>query len=106
LTVFASPAVRILAILASGWLVVAFALAVTLPPDFTLAQVITRWSEGGVGALERLLTGLSPWAWQSLAMPMLARPAWLLPVDFALILAGVAGSLALRHASVAQRGRG
>jgi hypothetical protein len=37
---------------------------------------------------------------------MLARPAWLLPVDLALILGGIAGSLALRHASVAQRGRG
>ncbi len=106
MTVFASPAVRILAILAAGWLTVAFALATALPSGFTLAQVISRWSEGGVAALEGALTAVSPWVWHTLAMPMLSRPAWLVPVDLALILGGLAGSLALRNASVAARGRG
>jgi len=106
LTLFASRAVRILAILASGCLVAGFALATLFPPSFTLAHLITRWTDTGVASLERFLMAAWPWAWRSLAVPMLSRPAWLAPVDLALVMGGVAGSLAIRHAATAQRERG
>ncbi len=102
---FASRAVRILAILASGCLVAGFALATLFPPSFTLAHLITRWTDTGVASLERFLMWVWPWAWRALVVPMLARPAWLAPVDLALVMGGVAGSLALRQAAIAQRGR-
>lgn len=104
---FASPAVRILSVLAAVFLVLAFALAVTLPPMATLAQVIARWRPNGVAGLEAfMLANLPDWVWGRIALPVLARPAWLLPVDFALVFGGVAATLALRRARTAERRRG
>lgn len=104
---WASPAVRVLAVLASASLVVAFTFATMMPPTSTLAQLITRFSPGGVAALEGLVTsGLSEWAWQSIALPILARPCWLMPIDFALVFGGMAATIALRRARSAERRRG
>ena len=108
MSLWASTPVRVLAVLAAACLVLAFALAIMLPPGFTLAQLISRWSSGGVAGLETFMMGdVSEWAWHSVAMPMLARPCWLMPVDFAVIFAGIAASLVLhRRARRPERRRG
>lgn len=94
---FASRSVRILSILAATCLVVAFALAITLPPSASLAQVLLR-ARMLEGVEASLRSTLPDWAWHHLATPVLSRPSWLLPVDAALVLGGVAATIALRRA--------
>lgn len=104
---FASPSVRILSVLAASFLVLAFALAVTLPPMATLAQVIGRWRPGGVAGMEGFMLATFPdWAWHGVAVPLLARPCWLLPVDLAIVFGGIATTIALRRARAPERRRG
>lgn len=104
---FASRAVRVLSVLAATALVAAFALAITLPPTATLAQLITRWSPGGLAGLESFMVrNLPDWAWTRMVVPMLTRPCWLLPVDAALVCGGIATTIALRRARPAERRRG
>lgn len=104
---FASPVVRVLAVLTASFLVLAFALAVTMPPMVTLAQLITRWRPGAMAGLESSALRVFPdWVWGRVAMPLLARPCWLLPVDLALVLGGIATTLALRRTRPAERRRG
>lgn len=104
---FASPSVRVLSVLAASFLVLAFALAVTLPPMATLAQVITRWRPGGVAGMEAfMLANLPDWMWGRVAVPVLARPCWLLPVDLSIVFGGIAVTIALRRARAPERRRG
>lgn len=104
---FASPSVRILSVLAAAALVLAFTLALTMTPGTTLAQLITRWSPGGVAGLESFSQrNLPDWTWSRVMAPMLMRPCWLMPVDFALIFAGIAATIAIRRARPAERKRG
>ena len=104
---FASPSVRVLSVLSASFLVLAFALAVTLPPMATLSQVITRWRADGVEALEAFVAANLPdWVWTGVAMPVLARPCWLLPVDLAIVFGGIATTIALRRARAPERRRG
>jgi len=106
LSPFASPAVRVLSVLAAAALVLAFALAVTLAPMASLAQLITRWNPTGVAGLESwVLRTLPDWIWTRGLAPVLGRPCWLLPVDFALICAGLAATIALRRGRQAERKR-
>jgi hypothetical protein len=107
LSPFASRSVRALSVLAAVSLVLAFALAVTLPPMATLAQLIARWRPDGVVRLEAAITGALPdWMWTHVALPVLGRPCWLLPVDFALVFGGIAVTMALRRSRAPERRRG
>ncbi len=107
MSTWASPAVRVLAVLAAASLVLAFALATMLPPTATLEQLVTHLDENGMAGLEAFVTGvLSSWTWQRVALPVLARPCWLLPVDFALVFSGIAATLVLRRSRSAERRRG
>ena len=75
--------------------------------DAGLAQLITRWSPGGVAGLESFSQrNLPDWTWSRVMAPMLMRPCWLMPVDFALIFAGIAATIAIRRARPAERKRG
>ena len=104
---FASPVVRVLSVLAASCLVLAFALAITMPPTATLAQLILRWNPAGVADVQGfLLRNLPDWVWQAIALPILTRPCWLLPVDGALVFGGVAVTFALRRSRAAERRRG
>ena len=96
-----------LSVLAASALVLAFTLALMMPPAATLAQLITRWSPGGVAGLEAfMLRNLPDWLWTLAMVPMLTRPCWLLPVDFALVFGGIAATIAIRRARPAERRRG
>ena len=104
---FASPAVRVLSVLAASFLVLAFALAVTMPPMATLAQVVGRWRPGALAGLEEAVAGTLPdWAWARVILPLLTRPCWLLPVDLAIVFGGIATTIALRRARAPERRRG
>ena len=98
---------RVLSVLAASALVLAFTLALTMPPTATLAQLITRWNPAGVAGLEGfMLRNLPDWTWNRAVAPMLTRPCWLLPVDFALVFGGIAATIAIRRARPAERRRG
>lgn len=87
-------AARILSVLAAVFLVGAFALASTLSPDTPLKDALGMVDSGWMPALQRLIqTGLSPWAWDNLAMPVLQRPVWLPPTAIGLIFFGAAVSI-------------
>jgi len=107
LSPFASPTVRVLSVLAASCLVLAFALAVTMPPTATLAHLITRWRPAGVEGLEAFMgRNLPDWMWESVALPVLSRPCWLMPVEAALVFGGIATTIALRRMRTAERRRG
>jgi hypothetical protein len=104
---FASRAVRVLSVLSAAALVLAFSLAVTMPPSATLSQLIARWSPAGLAGLEDFVVrNLPDWAWRTMAVPLLSRPCWLLPLDCALVFGGIAATIALRRAQPAERRRG
>ncbi len=104
---FASPSVRVLSVLSASCLVLAFALAVTMPPTATLAQLIARWRPKGVARLEDFMgRNLPDWAWESVVLPVLSRPCWLMPVEAALVFGGIATTMALRQMRTAERRRG
>jgi hypothetical protein len=42
---------------------------------------------------------LSAWLWENIAMPLLLRPAWLVPAALGLICAGISLSLSTRKSA-------
>ncbi len=107
MSLFASRSVRVLSVLAAVALVIAVSLAITMPPTATLSQLITRWNPEGVDGLEAwTIRNLPDWVWWRVMVPVLTRPCWLLPVDFALVFGGIAATIALRRARPAERKRG
>ncbi len=90
-------ATRTLAVLAAASFVGAFALATLFSPLTTLAEVVTRDDGRALYALHDMIVAHgSAWLWDNLAMPMLLRPAWLLPVTLGVLFAGGATTIATR----------
>lgn len=86
---------RTLAIVAAMLLVAAFALAALEPPDLPLGSLLSNAEPGFLNALQAgVQNHLPPWFWNSLIVPLLLRPAWLLPAAGGLLCAGGAASLA------------
>ncbi len=85
---------RILAVLAAGLLVGAVALAILAPPSLPLGQVLLMLDNDATDAVHTFVgRHFSEWMWSDIAMPLLLRPAWLVPATLGLICAGVATSL-------------
>ena len=88
---------RTLAVLAAIMLVCAAALAMIGPRAVSLGRAFAYL---GAGAEETLkswtLTLVGPWVWTEMAVPLLARPAWLLPASLGIVFAGLSLSLAYR----------
>lgn len=85
---------RILAVLAAALLVGAVAVAVLGPPSmplgaalFMLDHDMMQAFQGGVEA------HFDHWMWDDVVMPLLVRPAWLLPASIGLICAGASLTL-------------
>jgi len=95
---------RILAILSAALLVGAVAVALLAPPGMPLGQALLAIDHRILNAVqsdvERVFT---PWLWSQVILPVLVRPAWLLPAALGLICAGL--SLTLPHGSRAERPR-
>ncbi len=85
---------RILAVLAAVLLVGAVAVAMLAPPGmplgaalFMLNHDLMNTFQGGIEAY------FNHWMWQDVVMPVLVRPAWLLPACIGLVLAGLSLTL-------------
>jgi hypothetical protein len=94
---------RILAVLAALMLIGAFALATLGPPGVPLGHVLFTLDTPVMDWLQQHFAG---WAWRTLVVPLLLRPAWLLPAALGIIFAGAALTLASRpqtHRSRHQR---
>lgn len=98
--------VRILAILAAICVVASFSLALLLPPSLSLAGVIARLDHLLLVGLQDVVKAtLGDWAWANIAMPLLTRPGWLLPLALGMIFGGAAVSLATRRTAPRSRHR-
>jgi uncharacterized membrane protein len=85
---------RILAVLAAVLLVGAAALAMLVPPLLPLGQVLLMLDHDATNAVHTFIgRHFSEWIWSNVAMPLLLRPAWLVPAALGLICAGVATSV-------------
>jgi hypothetical protein len=94
---------RILAVLSALMLIGAFALATLGPPGVPLGHVLFTLDTPVMDWLQQHAPG---WMWQNLVVPVLLRPAWLLPATLGILLAGAAVTLASRpqtHGSRHQR---
>jgi len=91
---------RILAVLAALLLVGAVALATLGPPAVPLGQVLLMIDRDLMDALHAAIaTHLSGWMWDKLVLPVLVRPAWLVPAALGLICAGTSASLSSRKSA-------
>jgi hypothetical protein len=88
---------RILAVISAVLLVGAVALATLGPPSVPLGQVLLMLDHDLTDALRSgIEQHLSAWMWSDVVVPVLVRPAWLVPAALGLICAGAAFSVAGR----------
>ncbi|WP_048862749.1 hypothetical protein [Acidisphaera rubrifaciens] len=97
---------RAFAVIAAVCLVGGIAIAMLLPVDAPLAQLIYAidgdaldWVESG------LRHALPAWAWTWIIMPLLIRPDWLLPISAGIVAAGLSVSLTRRPKTETARRR-
>lgn len=88
---------RTLAVLAAVLLVGAVALATLGPPAVPLGGLLVMIDHD---LTETLRSGIeqhfAAWMWNDMMVPLLVRPAWLVPASLGLIAAGAALSMAGR----------
>ena len=97
---------RILVVFAAVMIVCAVALGTLDTRPRALGQMLHRYDPDMLGRLQGVAErccGL--WVWTDLAMPLMRRPAWLIPVALALIAVGLAFSLSSRKSTHQSRRR-
>jgi hypothetical protein len=88
---------RILAVLAAMLLVGSVALAMLGPPSVPLGQALFMLDHDLMNLLHSSIEQhMSAWLWNNVAMPLMVRPAWLVPAALGLICGGISLSLATR----------
>lgn len=88
---------RILAVISAILLVGSVALATLGPPSVPLGQLLLMVDHDLADALRSgIEQHLASWIWDDVAVPLLARPAWLVPAALGLIFAGAAFSVPRR----------
>ena len=91
---------RILAVLAAMLLVGAVALAMLGPPAVPLGQMLFMVDHDLMDAVHSFIgTHLAGWLWDYLIVPLMLRPAWLVPAALGLILGGMSLSLSTRKST-------
>jgi hypothetical protein len=91
---------RILAVLAAALLVGAVALAMLGPPEVPLGQLLFMINHDLMEAVHSFIgTHLASWLWDYLLVPVLVRPAWLVPAAAGLVCGGVSLSLSTRKSA-------
>jgi|SRR5579883_1959037 len=99
-------ATRTLTVLAAALLVSAFALATVFSPSLPLILLLSMADETLPQRLQQIVQlHLPSWVWSWIGIPLLVRPAWLLPASLGLIIAGAAATMANRHAPRSHRRR-
>lgn len=84
---------RIMAVLAAAFLVGAIAVAMIGPPNVPLGAALYMLDRQ---ALYDVQAHLTAWMWDGMALPLLVRPAWLLPACIGIVCAGLSLSIASR----------
>jgi hypothetical protein len=84
---------RVMAVLAAAFLVGAFALATVASPDIPLGAALYTLHPQSLYVIQ---AHLSAWLWSGAAMPLLVRPAWLVPACLGVVCAGLALTAASR----------
>jgi hypothetical protein len=81
-------------------LVGAVALAMLGPPSVPLGQMLFMIDHDLMNALHsRIEQHLSAWLWDNVAVPLMLRPAWLVPTALGLICGGLSLTLSTRKKS-------
>ncbi len=92
--------------IAAGLLVAGFALATLMPPDLPLGQALLGLDHASLASLHALVVQhASADIWQIIGVPILQRPAWMLPVMAAIIFGGLSLTLRPRAAAPTRRRR-
>jgi len=87
-------AIRLFASLCAVGLVVAFAIAATLPVDMDLGAMLLAMDPSTVASLHQFTERVSgDVIWHRVVLPFLLRPDWLLPLMAGVVAGGVAISL-------------
>ena len=85
---------RVMAVLAAAFLVGAVTVAMLGPPNIPLGAALYLVDKPVLYAVQSHVT---QWAWDELALPLLMRPAWLLPACAGIVCAGLSLTLASRQ---------
>lgn len=92
--------------MAAVFLVGAVAVATLEPPDMPLGALLLALDHDLSAAIEDgMQARLSFWMWDDVVLPVLLRPAWLLPAAIGLVLTGVSLTLSTRQRSQRTHGR-
>jgi hypothetical protein len=85
---------RVITVAAAVFLVGAVTVALLGPPNIPLGAALYMVDSQ---ALYALRAHAADWLWNDLAMPLLLRPAWLLPACIGIVLAGMSITLSSRQ---------
>ncbi len=88
---------RVLALLSALCLIGALTLMTLWRPETTLGHLLFTMMPNHLAAVQDRLMASMPWLWNRIAVPLLMRPAWLLPLAMGLVFGGGAYSLRLRR---------
>jgi hypothetical protein len=99
-------AARVFAVVSAICLVSAFALASLFSPKLSLGELAAMADQRALAATQTFVrNSLSPWLWSSVAMPILLRPAWLLPLCLGLVTTGISLTLSTKPGPARSRRR-
>ncbi len=99
-------AVRVVAVIAAIFLVAAFSLALLFPTAMSLGELVTTLDDRALATIQGFArTRLPEWTWSHLTVPLLMRPAWLLPTALGVVAVGVAVSLRSHQSAPRSRRR-
>ncbi len=88
-------AAKIMAATGALALVASFAMATLLRPFMSLGQLLTSIDQPLLMAWDKAeRSGVSLWLWGNVAVPLLLRPAWLMPAMLGIVCVGAAAHLA------------
>ncbi len=88
-------AAKLFAALGALCLVASFALASLMRPRVTLADMLTMMGHDVLTAWNQAQrSGAAAWMWQHAVLPLMVRPAWLLPTSLGLVFVGAAATFA------------
>jgi hypothetical protein len=91
---------RVLAVLSAALLVGAVALAMLGPPQVPLGQLVFMLDHDLMEAVHQFVgSHLASWLWDYMLVPVLVRPAWLVPGAIGLICGGLSLSLSTRKSA-------
>jgi hypothetical protein len=91
---------RVLAVVSAALLVGAIALAMLGPPQVPLGQLLFMVDHDLMEAAHGFVgSHLATWLWDYLMVPVLVRPAWLVPAAIGLICGGTSLSLSTRKSA-------